>query len=187
MKIAVYCSAKDTIAQDYKVLGERIGLWLAEHSHTLIFGGATGGLMTAVSKAAFENGGEVVGIIPPTIARAGRLSPYCTQLISVANMNERKQQMKELADCFVCLPGSYGTLDEMFDVIASGTVGEHRKPLYILNVEGFYNSLCHQIERMKQEVFIPKLEAYHPDFVSTLDELTEQLNVYEQKLLRRQQ
>ena len=86
-------------------------------------------------------------------------------------MNDRKQKMRELADCFICLPGSYGTLDEMMDVVASGTVGEHRKPLYVLNYQGFYDGLKQQTEHMRALAFIPEQESYKPEFVNTLDQL----------------
>ena len=86
-------------------------------------------------------------------------------------MSERKQRMRETADCFVCLPGSYGTLDEMFDVIAAGTVGEHHKPIFIVNYSDFYAPLKQQIEHMKQELFIPKDEIYKPCFVDTVEQL----------------
>lgn len=175
MKICVYCSAKDTIADEYKQLGHELGAWLASEHHTLVFGGATGGLMTAVSQAACEHKGRVIGVITHGIIAAGRLSPWCTRILKVPHMNRRKQKMKQLADCFVCLPGSYGTLDEMFDVIASGTVVEHKKPIYILNYKGFYNSLKEQIDRMKEEKFIPQEEIYKPIFVDDLKQLKQLL------------
>ena len=155
MNICVYCSAKDTIADNYKQLGRSLGKWIAESGYTLVFGGATGGLMTEVSRAVFEAGGRVIGVVPHRILASGRRSPWCTETIEVDNMNARKQQMKQLADCFVCLPGSYGTLDEMFDVIASGTVGEHKKPIFILNYDGFYDSVITLTQRMRDEHFIP--------------------------------
>lgn len=173
MNIAVYCSAKDSIGNDYKALGRELGKWLADNNLTLVFGGATGGLMTEVSKSAFEAGGEVIGVVTTRIIAAGRRSPYCTKLIEVDNMNERKQQMKQLADCFVCLPGSYGTLDEMFDVIAAGTVGEHRKPIYILNIENFYAGIIQEVELMRNRCFIPQQEAYKPIFINSLSEVYE--------------
>jgi uncharacterized protein (TIGR00730 family) len=91
-------------------------------------------------------------------------------------MCERKQKMKELADCFVCLPGSYGTLDEMMDVIASGTVDEHRKPIYILNYQGFYECLKQQAEHMRKLSFLPQEEQYAPKFVDTIEDLIEIIN-----------
>lgn len=127
--------------------------------------------MTEVSSTIYNAGGKVIGVVPHRILAAGRRSPWCTITNEVNNMNERKQMMKELADCFVCLPGSYGTLDEMFDVIASGTVGEHHKPIYILNYNGFYESIKAHIELMKERTFLPQIESYKPIFVDSLEEL----------------
>jgi hypothetical protein len=154
-------------------LGDTLGKWLAEHGYTLVYGGATGGLMSRVSNAAREAGGEVVGVVPQRIIRSGRLAHNCTKIYKVASMSRRKQKMREIADCFVCLPGSYGTLDEMFDVIASGTVGEHHKPIIILNYKGFYEGLRIEAAHMRELRFLPQHEAYSPIYVSTLDELFE--------------
>ena len=171
MKIAVYCSAKDRIPEEYLALGDVLGQWIAEAGHTLVYGGATGGLMTRVSNAAKAAGGIVEGVIPQRIIQAKRMASNCDTLHIVNNMCERKQKMKELADCFVCLPGSYGTLDEMMDVVASGTVDEHRKPCYILNYQGFYEGLKQQSEHMRTLAFLPQQEQYAPQFVDTMDEL----------------
>jgi predicted Rossmann-fold nucleotide-binding protein len=84
-----------------------------------------------------------------------------------------------LADCFVCLPGSYGTLDEMMDVIASGTIHEHNKPIYILNYKGFYEGLKVQVNHMRELCFLPMVEQYTPVFVDTIDELIQQLGNYD--------
>ena len=177
MKIAVYCSAKDRIPEEYLSLGDTLGKWIAQAGHTLVYGGATGGLMTRVSNATKEAGGTVEGVIPQRIIQAKRMADNCDALYTVANMNERKQKMKELADCFVCLPGSYGTLDEMMDVIASGTVDEHRKPCFVLNYKGFYGGLIAQIECMRQLNFLPQEEQYAPVFVNTIEELIEKLSL----------
>lgn len=176
MKIAVYCSAKDRISEEYLALGDTLGKWIAEAGHTLVYGGATGGLMTRVSNAAKAYGGTVEGVIPQRIIQAKRMADNCDVLYTVANMCERKQKMKDLADCFVCLPGSYGTLDEMMDVIASGTVDEHRKPCFVLNYKGFYMGLQMQIEYMRMETFLPQEEQYAPIFVQTIDELINKLS-----------
>lgn len=176
MRICVYCSAKDVIADKYKQLGRELGRLIIDSGHTLVFGGATGGLMTVVSQTVYEAGGKVLGVVPHRILAAGRRSPWCTETYEVNNMNERKQKMKELADCFVCLPGSYGTLDEMFDVIASGTIGEHNKPLYIINYNGFYSPLWQEITLMKEYRFIPKEEHYKPILVGSIEELKTYIN-----------
>jgi uncharacterized protein (TIGR00730 family) len=181
MKIAVYCSAKDRIPEEYLSLGDTLGKWIAESGHTLVYGGATGGLMTRVSNAAKAAGGIVEGVIPQRIIQAKRMADNCDTLYVVNNMCERKQKMKELADCFVCLPGSYGTLDEMMDVVASGTVDEHRKPCFVLNYKGFYEGLKIQAEHMRQLAFLPQQEQYAPQFVNTMDELTQTITTIKLK------
>jgi uncharacterized protein (TIGR00730 family) len=181
MKIAVYCSAKDRIPSDYLALGDALGAWIAESGHTLVYGGATGGLMSRVSDAAKAAGGRVEGVIPQRIIQAKRMATNCDELYVVENMCERKQMMKDLADCFVCLPGSYGTMDEMMDVIASGTVDEHRKPIIVLNYEGFYEGLKQQAAHMRSLSFLPQQEQYAPIFVDTMDELMQQLTMLKHK------
>jgi len=171
MRIAVYCSAKDAIPEEYLALGDALGAWLGENGHTLIYGGATGGLMTRVSNAAKAHGAHVVGVIPPRIKAAGRLASNCDYLIEVADMSERKKRMRDEADIFICLPGSYGTLDEMMDVTSSAIVGEHKKPTYVLNYKAFYEPLKRQIAHMQELGFIPAYQHYEPIFVDTIDEL----------------
>ncbi|MBR4431831.1 MAG: TIGR00730 family Rossman fold protein [Paludibacteraceae bacterium] len=173
MRIAVYCSAKDVIPEEYLSLGDRLGQWLGENGHTLIYGGATGGLMSRTSNAAKAAGAEVIGVIPPRIVACGRKANNCDELYRVLNMSQRKQHMRDLADVIVCLPGSYGTLDEMMDAVSSGIVGEHHKPVYVLNYKGFYEPLKQQIELMRSLQFIPEVEAYKPIFVDTMEELFE--------------
>ena len=175
MKVAVYCSAKNVIPEEYLQLGDTLGTWLAQHGHTLVYGGATGGLMTRISNAVHSAGGYVIGVVPERVIQVGRLADNCNELYKVPTMSKRKQKMKDLADCFVCLPGSYGTLDEMFDVIASGTVGEHNKPVFILNYKGFYNGIKAEVEHMRTLNFLPKQDTYSPVFVETIEALTTQI------------
>ena len=180
MRIAVYCSAKDIIPEEYLKLGDKLGKWIAEHGHALVYGGATGGLMSRTSNAAAAAGGEVIGVVPQRIIAAGRLATNCTTLHTVSSMAERKQMMRDVADCFVCLPGSYGTLDEMYDVIASGTVGEHHKPIYILNYKGFYEGVRREAEDMRALQFLPQQEAYAPVYVDSLEQLYEALSAHKE-------
>lgn len=175
MRIAVYCSAKDAIPEEYLQLGDALGRWLGEQGHTLVYGGATGGLMSRTSDAAKHAGAHVIGVIPPRIKAAGRLATNCDYLIEVDNMSTRKQRMRDEADVIVCLPGSYGTLDEMMDATSSAIVGEHKKPTYVLNYKGFYEPLKEQIALMQRLQFIPEQQSYKPIFVDTLDELFEQI------------
>ena len=175
MRIAVYCSAKDAIPEEYLALGDALGKWLGSNGHTLIYGGATGGLMSRVSDATKAAGGYVIGVIPPRIITSGRKAANCDELYRVRCMSERKQAMRDMSDVIICLPGSYGTLDEMMDATSSAIVGEHHKPVYVLNYKGFYEPLKQQIELMEQLQFIPAQQAYKPVFVDTLEELFESL------------
>ncbi len=176
MKTAVYCSASNRLQDEYLRIGDIVGERLAEMGDSLVYGGATGGLMTRVSESfrrhlPNDTDARLIGVVPVHIARSERKSMICDDLYLVENMSQRKQMMRTLADRYVCLPGSYGTLDEMMDVIASGTVGEHRKPLYILNYNGFYDSLKSLIGQMKTLDFIPESENYKPVFADSIDEL----------------
>lgn len=162
MNIAVYCSSSNHIADKYKQAGYRLGEMIADGGNTLVYGGATGGLMDAVSEGAHSKGGNIIGVIPQAVIRMNRQSSLPTQLITVESMSERKAHMKELTDVFIVLPGSYGTLDEMLDIVASGVVGEHKKPLIIVNQDGFYDLFLNQIDLMRNELFIPSEERYKP-------------------------
>ena len=182
MRVAVYCSAKDRIPSEYLALGDTLGKWIAESGYTLVYGGATGGLMTRVSNAAKAAGARVEGVIPQRIIQAKRMADNCDELHVVDNMSQRKQKMREIADCFVCLPGSYGTMDEMMDVVASGTVDEHRKPIFVLNYNGFYEGLKQQARHMCELGFLPPIEQYAPQFVDTMDELQEKIKNIESRI-----
>ncbi len=168
MNIAVYCSSSNHIAENYKQSAYRLGEWIAESGNVLVFGGATGGLMTSVSEGVASGKGQIVGVIPQAVIKMNRQNPLCSELITVESMSERKAKMKEVADIFVVLPGSYGTLDEMFDVTASAIVGEHKKPLIVVNENGFYDDLLMLIARMRLEKFIP-VENYKPVVVDNID------------------
>ena len=171
----MYCSAKDAIPEEYLRLGDALGEWIGKNGHTLIYGGATGGLMSRTSDAAKAAGAHVIGVIPPRIKAAGRLAANCDHLIEVNNMSERKQRMRDEADVIICLPGSYGTLDEMMDATSSAIVGEHRTPVYVLNYKGFYEPLKQQIALMQDLQFIPAQQSYQPVFVNSLNELYDEI------------
>jgi len=173
MKIAVYCSAKDTIPDDILSLGDDLGTWIAQQGHTLVYGGATGGLMTRVSNAAHKAGATVIGVVPTRIIQAHRMADNCDELYKTNSMSERKQLMRQIADVCVVLPGSYGTLDEMMDVWASGIVQEHSKPLLVLNYQGYYDDLIHLHHKMENLHFLPTTTQYVPIMADSLAQIEE--------------
>lgn len=178
MKIAVFCSSSSNIEEKYKETAFELGRWIAQNGHTLIYGGASGGSMDAVASGALQENGAIIGVIAEAILRMKRGSSLPMQLIKQATLNERKLWMKEQADAFVVLPGSFGTLDEMLDVIASGIVGEHKKPLIILNQDGFYDLFLQQIARMQKEKFTPEIKNYQPYVVSNTEGCFELIKIH---------
>ena len=177
MNICVFCSSSNTISEHYKQVAFQLGELIAEGGNRLVYGGATGGLMDAVAEGVLSKEGKIIGVIAQAILKMNRKSELPTELILVETMSERKVQMKSISDFFVVLPGSFGTLDEMLDIIASGVVGEHKKPLILVNHEGFYDQLINQLNYMRSELFIPAEEKYKPLIVSDIHQCMEIINL----------
>jgi len=173
MNIAVFCSSSNHIADHYKQSAFQLGELIAESGNTLVYGGGTGGLMDSVAEGAKNKNGSIIGVIAQAIIKMKRQSALPTKLIVVETMSERKEKMKLISDVFIVLPGSYGTLDEMLDIIASGVVGEHKKPLIIVNENGFYELFLNQINQMRDEHFIPTEEKYKPIIVNSISHCME--------------
>ncbi|MDP4239831.1 MAG: TIGR00730 family Rossman fold protein [Bacteroidota bacterium] len=177
MNIAVFCSSSNHIADHYKQSAYQLGELIAGSGNKLVYGGATGGLMDAVAEGARSKNGKVIGVIAQAIIKMNRKSSLPTELLLTETLSERKAQLKAISDLFVVLPGSYGTLDEMLDVIASGVVGEHKKPLIIINQDGFYAQFINQIDFMRNELFIPQEEKYKPLIVRDIYQCMELINL----------
>ena len=139
MKIAVFCSANSAIDPSYFAAAEELGRRAAEGGHTIVFGGCNLGLMECVAKAARSAGGRTIGVIPTIIERGGKASPNVDVSIPCDNLSDRKDLMTAQCDAAVALPGGLGTLDEVFTMAASSTIGYHHKPIVLLNVGGFWN------------------------------------------------
>ena len=151
MNICVYCSSSDQVRDEFKQQAAEFGKWLADNGHTLVYGGATGGLMSSVAQGASDAGGDIVGIIPDCIIEKGRKSDLPTELFIVGDMAERKSMLKEYYDVFVVFPGGFGTLDEMFDTISACMVGEHDKPTILYNPDNFWMGLLLQLDKILKE------------------------------------
>lgn len=171
MNICVFCSSANSIAEHFKQSAFVFGEWIAEQGYTLVYGGATGGLMTFVAEGTKNKSGKIIGVIAKPIIKMDRLSNLPTQLIEVESLSERKDKMKEIADVFVILPGGIGTMDEMFNIMASGSVGEHKKPLIILNENGFYDNLVQLLNEMRKEKCIPENKSYEYTIAQSISEL----------------
>ncbi|MBQ9356063.1 MAG: TIGR00730 family Rossman fold protein [Prevotella sp.] len=141
MKICVFCASNPHLDEEFFLRAEELGVWAASNGHSIVFGGHDAGLMHAVSKAAHEAGGQVIGVVPRVIERMGKLSPYMDVHIPTEDLTDRKQMMMLQSDAFVVMPGGIGTLDELFTVVAAVTLDYHHKPIILYNINGFWDSL----------------------------------------------
>ncbi len=151
MKICVFCSANSDIEPEYFDKARELGEWAAAGGHTVVFGGCDMGLMGCVAKAAYDNGGMTVGVVPSKIEQDGRVSPHLTVEIPCENLSDRKDLMLMRSDVVVALPGGLGTLDEIFTVVASATIGYHHKRVILYNINGFWDSLIALLDDLQRK------------------------------------
>lgn len=154
MNICVFCGSSSGARPVYRGAAAALGHLLAEREIGLVYGGATVGTMGAVADAAIEAGGRVYGIIPKALADIEIAHPGLTQLEVVDTMHARKARMAELSEAFVALPGGIGTLEELFEVWTWTQLGIHRKPVGLLNVDGFYDLLSRFLDQIVTEGFV---------------------------------
>ena len=148
MKICVFCSANEQIAPEFFAAAEELGQWIATSGHTLVYGGVNQGLMEQVARAAHHGGARTIGVIPSMVEKSGRISQFVDVEILCDNLTDRKQMMMDQGDVFVALPGGIGTLDEVFTMAASATIGYHHKTLVLYNVRGFWNPLVSMLNQL---------------------------------------
>lgn len=154
MKIGVFCAANDNIDPDFFELTAELGRWIAGQGHSLVYGGGNVGLMMCVGRAVHEAGGTTIGMIPRLLERSGRVYADLDVYIPCDNLSDRKELMLAQSDVLVALPGGIGTLDEIFTVAASHTIGYHHKPMVLYNAKGFWNSTMAMLDDMEQRGFI---------------------------------
>ena len=150
MKICVFCSANNQIDAAYFNLTEELGRWAARNGHVVVFGGVNQGLMECLAKAVKEAGGETLGVVPSIVEETGRTSQYNDHVLTCENLSERKQLMLDESDVFIALPGGVGTLDEVFTVAASYTIGYHHKRVILYNMKGFWDCTIQMLDDLQQ-------------------------------------
>jgi hypothetical protein len=139
--LCVYCGSRPGNNPEFAALAREVGIWIGRHDGQLVYGGGHNGLMGILADAALAAGARVVGVIPKALVEKEWAHTGCTELHIVENMHERKRIMAEQADAFLALPGGIGTLEEFFEVWTWRQLGYHDKPVGLLNMDGFYDSL----------------------------------------------
>lgn len=152
--ICVFCGSSDAVHADYKTAAWTMGRVLAERGIRLVYGGGKIGLMGAVADGALSAGGEVIGVIIPTMNTQVLAHDGLTRMEVPPDMHGRKAKMHELADGYIALPGGFGTFDELFEAIAWAQAGAHEKPVGLLNVREYYTPLLVAIDHATAEGFI---------------------------------
>lgn len=153
-RISVFCGSSSGTNEVYEKEAFRLGEILADRNIGIVFGGTNVGLMNAVANGSLSRGGEVTGVLPNFIKDKGIEHKSLTEIIFVETMHERKTIMNELSDGVIALPGGFGTLEEFFEMLTWGQLGLHKKPVGMLNINGFYDSLICLINNMVIEGFV---------------------------------
>ncbi|MGB5436089.1 MAG: TIGR00730 family Rossman fold protein [Maribacter sp.] len=177
--IVVFCGSSEGNDPDILSSAYGLGQSLAEQKITLVYGAAKIGVMGKVAQGALDNGGKVIGIIPDFLKIKEVCHTGLSELIVTENMHERKLKMHELSDGIITLPGGYGTLEELFEMITWAQLGLHQKPIGILNTNGFYDDLLKMIRKMVDLGFL-KGEHYNMLLVDkSVDGLLKQMEEYQ--------
>lgn len=149
MNICIFCSANSNIPTEYFERTSELGTWMGANGHTLVFGGCNLGLMECVAKAVHDAGGTTIGVVPMIIEKGGKVSDHVDVKMMCDNLSDRKDLMLAQCDVAVALPGGVGTLDEIFTIAASASIGYHSKPVILYNMKGFWNSLLAMLDDLK--------------------------------------
>jgi uncharacterized protein (TIGR00730 family) len=152
--ICVYCGSSAGNRPSYLQAARRIGADMAAGDVRLVYGGGDIGLMGAVARAVIQGGGTVTGIIPRFLQRRETMLTEVEDLIVTVDMHERKRLMFERADAFVALPGGVGTLEELVEQLTWAQLGQHRKPIVLANIDGFWDKFLSLVDHMRDEGFI---------------------------------
>jgi len=154
MNVCVFCGSSFGVNPLYKQAAENLGKLMPAYGMTLIYGGGNVGLMGVVADAAMQSGGEVIGVIPDFLSKREVAHQYITRLEVVNSMHERKKRMADLADAFIALPGGWGTLEELAEVLTWRQLGLVNQPVSLLNINNFFDPLLEQLRKMVQEGFV---------------------------------
>jgi uncharacterized protein (TIGR00730 family) len=176
--IVVFCGSSSGNDPEFLLSAKQLGTTIAARKARLIYGGAKVGLMGCIADAVLAKGGEVIGILPRFLSIKEVAHEGLTQLLIVENMHERKTKMFELGDAFIAMPGGFGTLEELFEVVTWAQLGLHQKPIGVLNVNGFYDPLMAQLDHMVSKGLLKQSNRNLVMIDGTVDGLLAKMEVY---------
>jgi uncharacterized protein (TIGR00730 family) len=177
--IAVFCGSREGYSEVYREAAYAVGAFLADAGIGVVYGGGKIGLMGALADGVLQNNGQITGVIPSFLQTKEVAHDGLSDMIITNTMHERKVKMYELCDAVIVLPGGWGTMDEMFEMLTWGQLGLHQKPIGLFNVNGYYESLKVLVNSMVQEGFLDEQLASMLLSGDTIDELLELMRNYE--------
>lgn len=176
--ICVYCGSSEGSDKDIISQAQVLGKTLAKRDITVVYGAAKIGIMGTVAQAALDQGGNVIGVIPKFLMIKEVVHTGLTELIVNDTMHERKMKLQALSDGFITLPGGFGTMEELFEVLTWSQLALHQKPVGLLNVNGFYDDLLSALKNMVDKGFL-KQENFEILLVdTTVDGLLAQMQAF---------
>ena len=177
-RITVFCGSSSGTEENYNLQATLLGQTLAKRNIELVYGGANVGLMGAVADGVLNNGGKVIGVLPNFLRSKEIAHKQLTELILVDTMHERKTKMNDLCDGVIALPGGFGTLDELFEILTWAQLGLHKKPVAILNVDGYYDALIVFVQTMVDKGLLKEVNAQMLLISDNIDELLDKMENY---------
>lgn len=169
--LAVFCGSKNGNNPLYTEHAAELGKLMARQRLTLIYGGGNVGIMGTIADSVMAHGGKVIGVIPQVLVEWERQHEHITELIVADDMHIRKKTIYNLCDAALILPGGFGTLDELFEILTWNQLSLHDKQVFILNSDGFYDFLVGHIEKMKEEGFLYEKAAKKLFILKEVEEL----------------
>lgn len=185
MNIIVYCGAnsgKDPIFQE---TAKRLGKWIADQGHSLVYGGGKAGLMGVIADAVLAENGTAIGVMPSFLMERELAHPKLTKMYTVSNMAERKQKMFNLGDACIALPGGPGTLEEITEMISWSRIGQNPNPCIMFNENGFYNPLKNLFDNMVENEFLTEADRSKTLFSVSLKEIDQFIKNYTPPVIRK--
>jgi uncharacterized protein (TIGR00730 family) len=152
-KICVYCASSSAVPKVYFDAADDLGALIAQRGYALVYGGGSVGLMGALARSVHRNNGCVIGVIPKFLMEREVVYKESNELIITADMRERKKTMEDLADAFIGMPGGFGTLEEMLEIITLKQLKQHNKAIIFMNVNNYYSHLSAVFDCMFEQNF----------------------------------
>ena len=156
MNLCVFCGSSSGLNGIYTQAAKDLSKLIGENHHTLVYGGGNIGLMGILADGVLQHNGKVIGVIPEFLVQKEVAHLGLSSLEVVRSMHERKQRMADISDAFIALPGGWGTLDELAEILTWHQLGLIKKPIGLLNINSYFTFLIHQMDLMVSEGFLPK-------------------------------